>query len=167
MLRHMLRDGATSRPRAGKATEPAAAKEPFLLALRALRERYEGKELSTQDLQKVLEEYLPDSLRFEQRKSLDWFFEGWVNGTAIPRLELENVRFSKNGGATVVSGMILQKEAPEDLVTSVPLYAGNGQEMVPLGREFADGAETPFRLRVPATAKNLVIDPYHTVLSRR
>ena len=46
---------------------------------------------------------VPESLRFEGRKSLDWFFDGWVNGTAIPSLEVSGVssprRASRNMSA--------------------------------------------------------------------
>jgi hypothetical protein len=113
-----------------------------------------------------MEEELPDSLRYEGSKSLDWFFEGWVNGRAVPRLQARDVKFARRAGAAVVTGKILQKEAPNDLVTSVPVYASVGKNLVLLGRVFADGAETSFRLHAPADAKNLVLDPYGTVLTR-
>jgi len=65
-----------------------------------------------------------------------------------------------------VSGVIRQKDAPEDLVTSVPLYAVvAGRAPVLLGRVFADGAETPFRLSAPAGTRKLLLDPKGTILT--
>ena len=62
---------------------------------------------------------------------------------------------------------ILQKDAPENLVTSVPVYASvTGKQLVFLGRVFADGEETPFRLAAPAGARKIVLDPYETVLTQ-
>ena len=66
----------------------------------------------------------------------------------------------------MVTGKILQKEAPDELVTSVPVYASVGGRQTLLGRVFADGKETSFRLSAPAGAKNVVLDPYDTVLKR-
>ncbi len=172
MARHMLRDAATlekeSSRRTGREQRPQGERpdEPFLGVLRGLRERFEGKELSTADLQQALEEELPESLNFERRKSLDWFFRGWVNGTALPRLELDDVKYSRKPSGTVVSGKILQKDAPAELVTSVPVYASMGKNLVLLGRVFADGEQTTFQLRAPAGAGKLVLDPYRTVLTR-
>ena len=78
------------------------------------------------------------------KPSLDWFLEGWVNGTSLPRLELQGVKFTAKANAAAVSGVILQKDAPEDLVTFVPVYAVvSGKAPVLVGRVFADGARDP------------------------
>ena len=140
--------------------------EPFVRALRKVRQRYEGRPVSTRELLNVFAEELPPALRYEGKKSLDWFLDGWINGTALPKLELKGVRFTSNGASSVVSGTILQKEAPQDLVTSVPVYAVLGsRQMVLLGRVFADGEESTFRLTAPAGAHKIVLDPYGTVLT--
>ncbi len=167
MLRSMMRDaerssGAGARGD-GKAGQPD---EPFVRALRRIRERYQGKPIATRELLQVFEEELPRSLWYEHLKSLGWFYEGWVNGTAIPRFELHGVKFSDKTGSTTVSGVILQKDAPDNLVTSVPLYASVAGRMVLLGRVFADGPETPFHLSAPASARKVVLDPDQTVLAR-
>jgi len=114
----------------------------------------------------VFAEELPASLRYEGQASLDWFLEGWVNGTALPRLELQGVRFAPKGAGIMVTGAILQKDAPDSLVTSVPIYAaGPGKSLRLLGRVFADGPESAFRLSAPAGTHKLVLDPYGTVLT--
>jgi hypothetical protein len=108
---------------------------------------------------------LPQSLWFENRKSLDWFFDGWVNGTAFPQLQLSGVKFAHAPSGTKASGTIQQTAAPFDLVTSVPVYAVVDDKQVYIGRVFAEGNETRFTLPVPAGVKQLVLDPYHTVFT--
>jgi len=135
-------------------------------ALRKVREHYQRKSISTRELLQVFEEELPPSLWYEGRKSLDWFYRGWVNGTAVPRLELEGARYSDKGDSTLVSGTILQKFASDDLVTSVPVYAVVSRKTVLLGRVFADGAETQFHLAAPAGTRKVVLDPNQTLLVR-
>jgi hypothetical protein len=67
----------------------------------------------------------------------------------------------------IATGTLLQKDAPDTLVTSVPLYATvPGSKPLYLDRVFADGPETEFRVTVPVTARRLVIDPHQTVLTR-
>ena len=165
MLRSMMRDtepkSAKYRPGAD-----AAADEPFVRALRKLRERYEGKAITTRNLLQVFEEELPPSLWYEGKKSLDWFYQGWLTGTAIPRLELTGVKYIDKPGSTTVTGTILQKDAPDDLVTSVPLYMTVAGKSALLGRVFADGPETGFHLTAPAGARKVVVDPNQTLLTR-
>ena len=163
MLRTMLDDASEGKQQAG------TSEEPFVRALRKIRERYEGKSMSTRQMLAVFAEDLPAALRYERKNSLDWFFEGWISGTAVPKLELRGVKIVPNpkGSGQIASGTILQKEAPEELITSVPLYAVvTGKQPILLGRIFADGAETGFRLPAPAGTHKILLDPYETVLSQ-
>lgn len=175
MLRTMLQDGALQEARsqrgaASRSVEPGRSgngeEEPFVRALRNVRERYQGKSMSTRELLDVFAEQLPPASRFEGKRSLDWFLEGWVNGTSLPKLELRSVKFAPKNGGTVVSGTILQKDAPDSLVTSVPIYgSGAGKRLVLIGRVFADGQESSFRLPAPPWISKLVLDPNQTILT--
>jgi len=164
MLRTMLKDAATQ-PGGPKGAR-AGVDEPFVQALRRLRQEYEGKCISTRELLAMFAEDLPPSLRYEGKDSLDWFLDGWVNGTSLPKLELKAVKLTPKGAGTQVSGTILQKDAPEDLVTSVPVYAViTGKQPVLLGRVFADGEESSFHLAAPAGAHKIMLDPNETILT--
>jgi len=163
MLRSMLRDSeAASHSRKARANP----EEPFFRGLRKIRERYAGKSISTEELVEVFEEELPRPLWYEKRPKLDWFLEGWIEGTAIPELETREIRIAEKNGVTTVTGMIVQKDVPEDLVTAVPVYAATaGNGLVFLGEVLADGRETGFRLTAPSGARKIVLDPKQTILS--
>lgn len=161
MLRTMMRDGQ------GQTGAPEPLEnEPFVRALRKLRKDYADKSINTATLMQVFESELPESDWYEGHKSLDWFYEGWVNGKAIPRYELRDLKFIEKGKATLVSGTIVQDDAPDTLVTSVPLYASINGRNIFLKRIFAEGKETQFHISAPAATRKLVIDPEKTLLSR-
>ena len=135
--------------------------------LRQVQEEYAGREISTRELLQAFEERWPKPLWFEGKQSLDWFWDGWIQGTSVPLLEIKNMKVIRQRDETWATGVILQQDAPEDLVTSVPLYAtAPGKEPVFLVRVFADGAESSFRLRVPLGTREIVLDPEQTVLRR-
>jgi hypothetical protein len=167
MLRMMLHDSEmASRSRKGRAIPRADPDEPFFRALRTARERYAGKSMSTEDLMRVFEEELPRPLWYENRRKLDWFLHGWIEGTAIPELEAREIRITEKTGMTTVTGVIVQKDVPDDLVTAVPVYAATaGGAQVFLGEVLADGAETAFRLTAPSDTRKIVLDPKQTILS--
>jgi len=160
MLRTMMRDSEPTREKSG------SENEPFVRALRRLRERYAGKPVSTREMLGVFQEDLPRSLWYDGHKSLDWFYDEWVNGTAIPRFELRGVKYADKESATIVTGTILQKDGPNDLVTPVPLYAVRGGKLVFLKRVFADGPETSFHVTAPLGTRSTVLDPNQTLLAR-
>jgi len=66
----------------------------------------------------------------------------------------------------VVTGTIVQEDAPKELVTVVPVYAVLAGRNVLLGQVFADGPESSFRLTAPAGTRKVVLDPYQTLLTR-
>jgi hypothetical protein len=163
MLRTMVNDAAKQEKKSGG----TGTDELFVRSLRKVRQRYEGKMISTRELLDVFAEDLPPALRYGDKKSLDWFLDGWVNGSALPTLELKGVKFTPKESGVLVNGTILQKDAPADLVTSVPIYGQlGGKQLVLLGRVFADGEESSFRLSAPAGVHKIVVDPYETVLTR-
>ena len=168
MLRTMMRDAESKGLTANGPRQSGDAL--FLRALRKLREDYEDKAVSTSDLMHVFESELPPSLQYEGHKSLDWFYESWINGTAVPTFELRDLKFTdrdkEKGKPTLVSGTIVQEHAPDTLVTAVPLYASVGGNNIFLKRIFAEGQETQFRISAPPGTRKLVIDPGQTLLSR-
>ena len=164
MLRHMLLDAETKRTEKG-ARGSSGLDEPFVRGLRKLRERYAGKDISTSELLAVFEEDLPPSLWYEGRRSLDWFQQAWVQGTAVPHFSLQSVKFLPKTSGTLVSGVIVQKEGPVDLVTAVPVYGVLGGRQTLLGQVFVDGPETSFRLSAPPGTKKVVLDPKQTLLT--
>jgi hypothetical protein len=118
-------------------------------------------------VQQVFEEEVPESLRFDGRKSLDWFFDEWVNATAIPKIESADVKLTKAPGKVTVTGKLKQEDAPPELVTSVPIYGVSaGKTLTYLGRVFVDGPESTFRLTAPAGVTKIEVDPYLTILRR-
>jgi Peptidase family M1 domain len=164
MLRSFLQDGA-QKTKGGTSSGPDLD-EPFVRCLHKLREQYAGKSITTREMLDVFAEDLPPDLRYEGKSSLDWFLDGWINGTSLPKLELQGVKFASRERNTIVTGVIRQTNAPDSLVTSVPIYAAvAGKTPVLLRRVFADGAETSFRLSAPAGTRKLLLDPYATVLS--
>jgi Peptidase family M1 domain len=165
MLRNMLRDAERNSVHSATLSD-AQADAPFLHALSKVRERFQERAISTREFLQVFEDELPPSLRYEGRKSLDWFYEGWVNGTALPHLELESVKYAQKPGGSMVSGAILQKDAPKELVTVVPVYALVSGKTVLLGQVFADGPETNFHFTAPAGTRKIVLDPNRTLLTR-
>jgi hypothetical protein len=62
--------------------------------------------------------------------------------------------------------VIEQNDAPDDLVTAIPVYGVTpANTTVFLGQVLADGPETSFHLTAPAGTRRIVLDPRQTVLT--
>jgi len=160
-LRHMLLSGESKENRDRR----AYSEEPFIRGLRKLRDRYAGREITTQELLAVFAEDLPKSLRYEDHKSLDWFYETWVEGTGMPRFTLQTMKYQSKGASTLITGTIVQKDAPDGLITAVPVWGTVAGKEVMLGTVFADAPETSFHLTAPAGTRKAVLDLEQTILT--
>ncbi|HSS96033.1 MAG TPA: M1 family aminopeptidase, partial [Terriglobales bacterium] len=153
MLRNMLLDAER---RAAPASSTALGSDPFIRTLRKVRTQYENRTLSTREFIAMFEADLPQPLWHDGKKSLDWFYDGWLSGTAIPRIELNNVKFEgKPGAGVTVTGKIMQKEAPDNTITLVPIYAVIAGKNKLIGQVFADDIETSFRLAAPSGTRKV------------
>jgi hypothetical protein len=156
MLRTMLREAGSEKSDA-----------LFFSALKGLLAGSPSHKISTLDLQRAFEQIMPDSLRYEGHKSLDWFFDSWVNGNAIPQFSMSNVRMTSVPGRVKVSGTVLEEHAAKDMVTAVPVYSIDAAgKLTFIAFVFADDAKTDFSLFAPAGTRQVVLDPEDTLLKR-
>jgi len=139
----------------------------FFTALKSALAKSPNGKISTRELQRAFEQVLPPALYYEGQKSLDWFFDSWVNGAAIPQFSLENLKLTPVADKVKVTGAIKQDFAAKDMVTALPLYAvGKDGVRHFLAFVFADEAKTDFELTAPAGTKDILLDPDYTVLRR-
>ena len=159
-LIHMLR--TTLREASGNNSDAL-----FFAALKGLLARSPGHKISTRDLQDAFEKVLPPSFTYEGHKSLDWFFDSWVNDVSIPALLLEDVKMVRDGGRVKVTGVIRETDAAKDLVTAVPIHVvdENGKSRF-VDFVFVDEPSTAFTLTVPAGSRQILLDPEGTLLRR-
>jgi len=134
-------------------------------SLRKVREKYEGTAITARELLQVFADDLPPNLRYEGHRSLDWFLNGWIYVTAMPHYTTKGISYTPKGTSIIVTGTLLQKDAPDDLVTPVPIYAVSGKTTVLLGQVLADGPETQFRFTAPTGTHKIQVDPYETILT--
>ncbi len=78
----------------------------FLSMLKDLHRSYRGKELSTEAFQSHVEEHAGIDL--------DWFFEQWVYGSAIPTYRVSYRGEPAEGGGYRVTARLRQENVPED-----------------------------------------------------
>ena len=161
MLREMLRDEDKPRLHSENETDD----DQFTQVLYRLQQKYAGKRMSTLELLLEFEAHWPKTSWYEGKRSLDWFWDGWIQGVSIPKFEMKGVKTVRRNGEVWAIGTITRSDAPDDLVTPVPLYADAvGREPVLLGRIFSDGPETSFRVQVPKGTRKILLDPRQTLL---
>jgi hypothetical protein len=156
MLRTMFRDPSAP---------PALRDARYIAALRSLCDNYARREIGIDEFRKAFEARMPASLEFQGQHSLAWFFDGWVGGSAVPKIELKDVKINPKGAQGSASFTITQENCPDDLVTLLPIYAvdSNGSRTL-AGHVFADGHDSKDSVKIPPGTRKLLLDPEQTIL---
>ncbi len=96
--------------------------EAFIAMMKDFAATYAGKNPGTDDFQRIAEKYAPSKMRLSADGKLDWFFDQWVRGTAIPRITAKLDVKPTSDGKYRISGTITQSEVPDSFAVIVPVY---------------------------------------------
>jgi hypothetical protein len=155
MLHEMLRNPNANDP-----------DERFRELLRSILSEHRFHSLSTDDLQRAVEQGMTPAMDMEGTHSMDWFFDQWVRGTGIPRYAVE-FHVSPHGPEFLVTGRLMQTGVDDVFTAAVPLYGGRpGGKQERLGVVVTAGPETHFRFVSKIRPARISIDPHLTILSR-
>lgn len=145
MLRNMMLNFRTMR------------EDAFIAMMQDFYQEYRGRRASTQDFQRVVERYTGISM--------DWFFDEWVNGTAIPTYILSWHSEPEADGKHLLRIRVRQEEVPADFVMPVPIRVvfDDGSDVVV--RVTVRGKETEGTVRLAAEPTRLELNPLESVLA--
>lgn len=151
-------------------TDPATGEgQPFFDMMKDFVERYRNKAASTDDFRMVANEHFvktPVARRYNI-KDLNWFFQQWVHQTHLPSYTLEYQIEDQPDGSAVISGHVIQENAPDNFFMPLPLMMKFGGNKEASGTVAALGPKTPFKIKVPARPQKVELDPNNWVLSEK
>jgi len=131
---------------------------------------YSGRDATTEDFQAMVEKHMTPEMDLEGKHKMDWFFDEYVYGTALPNYKLD-YSFEKNSDGDVVVGMKLTQSNVEDgFRMLVPIYLELADGRVAnIGRARLMGNKT-VEEKVPLkglkdTPRKVLINYYDDVLS--
>lgn len=112
----------------------------FRLVLADLYERYRGDRLSTEEFEAHLERL--------GGIEMDWFFDQWVYGTAIPKYRVSYAKEEREDGTHRLRVRVEQERVPDDFRMSVPAEA-----------LLANGDRVRFRMMVEGPVTEMELPP--------
>jgi hypothetical protein len=141
----------------------------FIAAMHDLVSTYCNRAATTEDFKAVMERHMPADIDIDGNHRLDWFFDAYVYGTAVPRYTLTS-EFTRQGDEFTAHFKLSQSEVPANFRMAVPVYIEleNGRIFL-LGRAKMIGDTTVERTvklgKVPSPVKQLLINYNFDLLS--
>ena len=85
---------------------------------------YNGKAATTEDFKGIVEKHMTKAMDLDDNRRMDWFFNEYVYGTALPSYDLSSSVGKDANGDPEVSFKITQSGVDKNFAMLVPLYLG-------------------------------------------
>jgi hypothetical protein len=132
--------------------------DAFIAMMRDFYRQYRGRRATTLDFQRVVERHVG--------LNMGWFFDEWVEGTAIPRYVLSWRADPAKDGHYKLQLRVRQEDVPHDFIMPVPLKIGFADTALhAMVRLNVTGPLTEASLDLPAEPKRLELNPLQSVLA--
>lgn len=159
MLRMMMRED--------RVPDPDRA---FKAMMRDFVSSWSGRNPSTEDFRAVAERHMTKAMNLGGNGRLDYFFDQWVHGTAIPTLTSALEATDLGGGKYRIAGTITQTGVPAGFRTLVPIYLDLGNDRIErLGTVPISGPivqKVSVEIGLPQRPRRVLVNAMHDVLSR-
>jgi aminopeptidase N len=145
MLRNMLLDTRTM------------SEDRFVATMKDFYSSYRGKRATTNDFQKVVERHVG--------QPMDWFFDEWVYGTAVPTYTFSWTTEPDSSGQGVAARLrVRQSDVPDNFAMYVPVLIkfDQGEALV---RIMVRGPTSEVTVRLPAKPATMELNPLESVLA--
>lgn len=141
--------------------------QPFFDMMTDFVERYRNKTASTDDFRNVVNEHFVNTPIAQKygMKNLNWLFRQAVYQSELPSYEMQYKIQPEADGKVMISGTIVQKNAPENWVMVLPVKFGFGGKQEAMGTVIVQGPSTPFQIRLPAAPSKVQLDPERWILA--
>jgi hypothetical protein len=145
MLRNMMLDFRTMK------------EDAFMDMMRDYYAEHRGKRATTRDFQRVVERYTG--------LSMQWFFDEWVDGSAIPTYVFASRAEAQVDGSNLVHLRLRQEHVPDSFVMPVPIRMNFADGSHAVVRLIARGPVTEAAVTVPSTPTSYEVNPLESVLA--
>jgi aminopeptidase N len=99
----------------------AEGSEQFKKTMRDFVSTYKNRAATTEDFKAIVEKHMPRTMDLDHNGKLDWFFNEWVYGTALPHYVVESNVITE-GGSNQLHFKVTQSGVTDSFKMLVPLY---------------------------------------------
>lgn len=93
----------------------------FKTTMKDFVKTYSNRPASTEDFKAMVEKHMSPDMDLDGNRRMDWFFDHYVYGTALPTYKLEH-SVGKDANGTVLKFKVTQSKVPDNFKMAVPVY---------------------------------------------
>jgi hypothetical protein len=128
---------------------------------------YMNRNASTEDFAAIVQKHMRPALDMGDH-TINWFFNQWVYGTAVPKYKFDYTLTPQADGKTLLKGSLTQSEVTPEFAMFVPLYLDFDGSLVRAANLRMVGNTTNDKLEIllPKRPRRALINAFHDVLEQ-
>jgi aminopeptidase N len=103
-------------------TDQQGGDDPFRRFMQDFVKTYQNRAASTEDFKSVLERHMLPGMDLAGNHKMDWFFDEYVYGTALPSYKFDYSLGKGDGGAITLKFKVTQSNVDDKFRMAVPIY---------------------------------------------
>jgi len=128
---------------------------------------HKDRPASTESFKAIAEKHMTKLMDLQGNGRLDWFFNEWVYGTAVPKYRFEYQVLPADGGKFKLHMSVTQSDVDDNFVMLVPVFGDFGKGMVRIGQVGVLGSKTrEVETLLPSQPKKVALNYYKDILER-
>jgi hypothetical protein len=141
--------------------------QQFIDMMHDFVESHKDRAASTESFKAVAEKHMTKLMDLQGNGRLDWFFNEWVYGTAVPKYHFEYQVSPADGGKFKLHLSLTQSEVDDNFMMLVPVFADFGRGMIRIGQMGVIGNKTrELETLLPSQPKKVALNYYKDILER-
>jgi Peptidase family M1 domain len=139
----------------------------FMAMMQDFVKQYKGKNASTEDFQRVVEQHMTAAMDIAGDHKMTWFFSEWVYGITVPKYKIESTVTPAADGKFQLKAQVTQSDVSTNFAMQVPIYLDFGTQVVRLGSaKLIGNTSVDVDVMLPKQPKRVLINYWHDVLEQ-
>ncbi|HEV2396683.1 MAG TPA: M1 family aminopeptidase, partial [Candidatus Sulfotelmatobacter sp.] len=141
--------------------------QAFIDMMHEFVDSHRDRPASTESFKAIAEKHMTKRMDLQGNGHLDWFFNEWVYGTAVPKYHFDYQITPGEAGKFKLHMSVTQSEVDDHFVMLVPVFADFGKGMVRIGQVGVVGNSTrTAEALLPSQPKKVALNYYRDILER-
>jgi hypothetical protein len=141
--------------------------QQFIDTMHDFVESHKDRPASTESFKAIVEKHMTKVMDLQRNGRLDWFFNQWVYGTAVPKYHFEYQVSPAEGGKFKLHMSVTQSDVEDNFMMLVPVFADFGKGMVRIGQVGVLGNKTrEVETLLPSHPNKVALNYYKDILER-
>jgi len=126
---------------------------------------FNNQAASTDDFKTIVDKHMTRNMDADGNHKMDWFFDEYVYGTAVPQYAVHSTTSSTADGKTTLKMTVNRTGVPDSWKDVIPIYAHQGDKTTKLGTIMIRHATETINITIPEKIDRVTVNDYEDLLA--